>query len=594
MLLSPTHNSSDLRSYAGAKGTDKFGDPFLIPSLAMQPTEPRTVFDFCKFLYGQHPEWVQAGRIIAAYFISDVEFLGEDSGDTKEQDELREWLHDGAQAFDHQRELAEDAWCMGNAFGRFYSPFDRYLVIPKEDGYLEMSVSRFPNATYDFQKMQYTIDDPTTAHYESSKRKKIAVSFFDRASRDINRIKLTRIDPTFVWLQYGHMSGRTQVVERFDPAFLAQIKRGDLHQVNDTPQAHLQAISQDMDFLYDQDEIFHLKHSTISGISNGGWGVPHILLNFANLYQLSVYRRVDQAVGLDYVLPMRIISPNVGAGGAGGADSFANMGNGQLWQASIAEMIRRRRINPFEMFTAPFPVTYQEVGATRQMAPKENLMFHQDALLSSSGLPPEMFRGSLSFQASPVALRVFENQWKFLSNALGRHLRWVANQRQDMLGRERMKLTAQAPRTLDDIESRHILLQLAAGGEMPRGPALRSVGIRDAVGAMVQRKREDIEADKRLRKLDEEAAAEANGSLSGPGGAPSGVTTTPADEMERATQEAKRLLQIPFDGDRAKELRAIQASDANFHALVKQKLEEFRASARSAGGQQVAQMAAAG
>lgn len=590
MLRLPQSSFQDSQSYATMRSADKFGDPFLIPSLAMTPSEPRTVFDFCKFLYGQHPEWAQAGRIITSYFITDVDFIGEDAGDTSEQEELREWLHDGVQAFDHQRDIADDVWCTGNGFGRFYTPFDRYLVIPTESGYLEMAVSRFPEAKYDFASMTYEVDNPVTAHKESKYRSKLSASFFDRASRDVNRIRLTRIDPSYVWLQHSFMSGRTQVVERFDPMVIASIKRGDLHQVNDMPQAQLSAISKDMDFLYNEGEIFHMKHPTISGISNGGWGVPHILLNFANLYQLSVYRRVDQAVGLDYVLPTRIIAPALQAQTT---DAFASTGSMQVWQAAISHMIREKQANPFRTFTLPMPVSYQEIGANRTLAPHENLMFHQDAMLSSCGLPPEMFKGSMGFQASPVALRIFENQWKFYGSGFSRHLRWVTNQRQDMLGRERMKTAAKPPRTLDDIESRHIMLQLAAGGEFPRGPALQSIGVRDAVGAMVARKREDIEADRRIRKLEEEAAAEANGSLSGPGGAPGGAVVTPADKAEQAVQEAKRLLQIPFDGDRAKELAAIRSSDQDFHALVKQKMEEFRASARSAGGQQVAQIASA-
>ena len=52
MFNFPNNSLSDSRAYSSVKGADKFGDPFLLPSLAMTPTEPRTVFDFCKFLYG--------------------------------------------------------------------------------------------------------------------------------------------------------------------------------------------------------------------------------------------------------------------------------------------------------------------------------------------------------------------------------------------------------------------------------------------------------------------------------------------------------------------------------------------------------------
>ena len=118
--------------------------------------------------------------------------------------------------------------CYGNAFGRIHRPFNRFLVIPTDNGHAEVSVSEFDNATYNFSTVTYSIDDPTRSHRGGKHRRRISVPFIDRVARDLNRISLQRIDPAYVHLQYSDRSGRCQVVERFAPHLLASIKRGDL------------------------------------------------------------------------------------------------------------------------------------------------------------------------------------------------------------------------------------------------------------------------------------------------------------------------------------------------------------------------------
>ena len=157
-------------------------------------------------------------------------------------------------------------------------------------------------------------------------------------------------------------------------------------------------------------------------------------------------------------------------------------------------------------------------------------------------------------------------------------------------------MKASEPRLIDEVETRHILLQLTAGGEFPRRLSLRNLGITDPVAAAKERFQEDIDIQKERQKMEMDAALEANGSVGGqpgPGGAPSGVGTTPAQRAQDALQVAQELLQIPFDGDRAKRLRELQSQDPDMHALVKQKMEELRNASASQGRQQVAQLAGA-
>lgn len=483
--------------------------------------------------------------------------------------------------------------CYGNAFGRMHFPFYRFLLVPTQNGIAEIAVDSAVGVKYNYLTMKYTIDDPTTTHMATPRRRRIEVDFIDRRSRDINRIRFARIDPRYVYIRHAIRSTRSWIIERFEPLFLASIKRGDLWQVNETPMSVLEAISKNADFLYDEDQIFHLKKPTISGVSNTGWGLPGVLSNFSNLHQLAVLRRVDEAVGLDYMMPFRIISPNMGTGDL---NSFANSGSMGVWSAMLQQMVANKRIDPYAIHTAPFPIDFQEVGATgKTLTPKENMEWTTNALLNAGGFPAELFTSTLTYQQVPTAMRLFESTWQFMANAFNRHLKWAMRQIRDANGQEQMSVQVRQPSFIDDIEARHIYLQLAAGGEFPRSKAFEPWGVRDPVQAAIDRAKEDAEIQKGVAKVQADAAQESGSMLSGggAGGAPGGASYTPADRARMADDKAKELLQIQFDGDRAKALQQLKATDPELHALVKQKMEEYRSTAKAQGGQQVSQMVSA-
>ena len=578
----------------------KFGDPFLVPSWSVVPNDLRSIFDICQFLYIRTPEWANAGERTVSYFLTEVEFLGNKSGDKKEQDEVREYMRDQVMYWEHLQALGADWNCYGNAFSRIHFPFYRFLLVPTENGIAEISVDYFKDAKYSYLDMKYEIDDPTRAHLSGKGRRKIKVEFIDRRSRDLNRIRLGRIDPRYVYIRHAERSMRSWIIERFEPLFLASIKRGDLWQVNETPISILEAISKDSDFLYDDGEIFHLKKPTISGVSNTGWGIPGVLSNFSNMHQLAVLKRVDEAVGLDYMLPFRIISPALGNMDL---NSFANTGSMGIWASMLKAMVANRRADPFTIHSSPFPIGFQEVGGEgKQLVPKDNIQWQTNTLLNSAGFPAELFTSTLSYQQVPSAMRLFESTWQFLANAFNRHLKWTVRSIRDFSSQEQMQVRIKKPTFIDDIEARNVYLQLAAGGEFPRARAFEPWGVTDPVQGAIDRAKEDAEIQKGVAKVQQDAAQELNGAMGsqsggggggGAGGAPGGTAYTPADRARMADDKAKELLQIQFDGDRQKQLAQLRQSGPELYALVKQKMEEYRNTAKAQGGQQVGQMVSA-
>lgn len=497
--------------------------------------------------------------------------------------------------------------CYGNAYWRIFFPFDRYLVDTR-NGYAEYALEIFGNdAKFDLGTMTYEVADPRTADKPEGKRKRVKLPFRDRRSTDLNRIKLCAMDPRRIRLMHSWISRKTRVVYQFEDWFIKQIKEGRLYQVNETPLDMLRAIQKNEDFLFDEDNVFHFKAPTVSGISNNGWGLPETIVNYRNLHQLQVYRKIDEAVGLDYMLPFRLFSPNL-SDSAQDASVYQHLG---VWSSQMQKLITNRRKDPSLMHAFPFPVNYQEFGAEgKQLTPKDLIEFQTNDMLDGMGYPAELFRGSLQVQQVPTALRLFENNFHFLHRNFDNFLRWVTRRVLDYLGREQIGVSLQLPSMADDLEERNIYLQLAAGGEISRAKAYRPFNIKDPVQEAKERMQEDIEIQREQQKLqsdyqremeqgsaDQIIAGQMQGQPAGPGGAPGSAgagNTTPLDIMSQAQEEAQKLLAVQSDGERAKLLRQMQASNPNLHAMVKEFMEKMRRQGETQGREQMTQQMAQG
>lgn len=569
---------------------NKFADPFLLPSNDYIPESLEQALDFCQFLYYLNPQYRRASERVVSHFITRLGFEGKD-GDAQERKDLKDYLRDELDLFGVLGSMGGEWASVGNSFWRINFPFDRMLVDRRSDKTREYSLSLFgDSATFDLQQMEYTVPDPLNPST------RVAFPFRDRKSMDPARIKLCPMAARQVTIRHSFIAGTSEFIYRFDKDFEAQVKQGKLYQVNKTPIDMLKAIAANQDFLFNEGEVFHFKAPSLSGISNNGWGVPETLLNYRSIHQLQVYRKIDEQVGLDYMIPFRLFSPS---------DVDLEQGHGNLldageWTHHIRELIRSRRSSPEKIHAFPFPVQYQEFGAEgKSLTPKDLIEFQTNDMLDGMGYPAELFRGSLNVQQIPTALRLFENSFHFIHRGFDGFARWVVFRVQDYLGREQMGVNLELPSIADDLEERNVYMQLAAGGELSRATAYRNYSVQDPVQEVKNRIQEDIEIEKARAKLNEDFEREmtmgsaediANAQMGG--GAPGGEdSVTPVDSlMQEAEQMAADLLKIPDNGTRAKEMNAIKASRPDLHAAVKQKMEELRSAGGAEGRKQVASM----
>lgn len=596
---------ADLIASYGTK-ENKWHDPFITNSNLLIPKNFYTNLALARFMASKFPLYVQAAKRTVSHFVTDVQFTGK-QGDKEERDQLKTYLIDNLGILDATQQAGLEWFIYGNTFPRIYFPFNRYLVDRREGKYVERSVDMFKPETisFDIDTMTYRIPDPK-ASGPIETRPKVSFEFIDRKSKDSERIKIRFIDPSQMILQMNNISGTINYIYRFEEFFKTDVKQGSkIYQINETPKEMLNAIRKDQDFCFNPESIFHLANNFISGISYNGWGIPPILLSYQSMHDSAVLRCLNEAIGLDYMLPIRVISPT-GTSGGGGMDAAASINLGP-WTAMAQNFIKNKRQDPTAMHIMPFPITYQELGGSgRQLAPMDLIKLYDDKMLSEAGFPVEVFNMSLQMQVLPSAIRAFEATYVHLQRKLSNFVRWVTKSIRNYQELEQIDVKLAMPSVADDMEKRHIWLQLAAGGEVSRETAYKAFSIDSAVEEARRRAEEDIEIQKIKMKIQSDFEREQTigsvdqtldammqgpppgpGGPAGPGAPPAGGMqvpgATPLDIMQQAEEQAMQLLQIEDDGERRKALNQIRGTNPQLYALVKQKMEEIRASGASQG-----------
>ncbi|NDB65745.1 MAG: hypothetical protein EB168_08775, partial [Euryarchaeota archaeon] len=572
----------------------RFDDPFMLPSSDYIPHDMKSAMDFCMFLYYLNPQYRRASSRVIRHFITPFEYPGE-VGSKDEKGLLDDYLEYGLRLPQKLAEVGDEWSAYGNGFVRMYFPFDRVLVDAERSTTYSLDMFRRV-AKFRLNELKYEIPDPK----DTSKKR--LLPFRDVYVRDRGRIKIRNLDPRDINIQHNMVSGTNHFVWRIPAELRRDCKDGKLFVVNEVPLDILRAIRDEDDFLFNEDEVFHFRAPTISGNSNRGWGLPETIANYRDLHQLQVYRKIDEAVGLDYMVPFRLFSPE-----------FSNNESSMIrnvvmsqWKAQVQSVVRERRRDKFSIHSLPFPVNYQEFGAEgKALTPKDLIEWQTNNMLDAMGYPAELFRGSLQVQQIPTAVRMFENTFLFVHQGFTDLSQWVVSKISKFMGEPEIKIRLSKPSMADNMDRQNAILQLTSAGEISRKKGFDWLGIDDPVEERRMRLEEDAEIEEASAKAQQElehklqagtvtqqidAAQQAQQQQAGgnpPGGqpTPSGQPAsgaTPMDIQGQAQELAANWAGME-EGERRKNMAAIKASNPTLHAVAQQMLDEQRGQARSQG-----------
>lgn len=578
-----TQNSDDGISSADgvtASGAGKFPNPFCDIASMYMPTNLTDSFWWMEYLIQTQAPFMSVINRVVSYFLTEINVEGaSDDVIDKYEDVLEKKLHATAVL----QEIGKDYFCYGNSFVSLYLPFDRYLSCPR------------CGAQAHIQAMSYTFE-PKDCSFHGTCRKcgeEVEYEVVDRPYKNKgDKVKVIRWNPKRMHVVVNSVSGRTKYMYDLEEELVRHIQDGDRFFLEDTPMEIMKTAcgaggrreASKHRFMFDDNAIFHMRDATLAGLPVHGWGIPPLLPYFKLAYYIQLMRRYDEAIAMDFIVPFRILYPE---GQAPGQDALT-MVSMQSFAAAMQEMARKKRLNMTSLEVSPFPIGYQLLGGeAKQLAPKESIQEAWTELLASLGIPQDLFAGSLTLQAAPVALRLFERQFNVLVDNFNSILDFMVDKLSVFFGWEEVD-AALSPVTLaDDLEQKGMQLQAAAGMDVSKSTAYRALGI-DYIGEQ----RRMIEEQKKVQQLQTEAmldqqAETENGEGNAPG-AGNNPATTPGDMYSAAQDMTQQLLGMTHI-QRRQYLAKVKQTNPTMHALLLQMLQEARQGMASQGRQMIMQ-----
>lgn len=491
---------------------ERFPDPFCdIASLSM-PESIQTALRWCEYILNANGVYRQAVDRVVSYFITDIEIgdIGEKTIGQEEKEKFRVFLDDTLSIKNVLHTVAMDYLTYGNSFTSLLLPFRRYLSC--KNCSLEMPLERVyntPQCAFKWQNFEFTATCPNC-------KRTGAWTHIDRRSGDDKQITVKRWSPheiDILWDPYTH---DTQYVWKIPEDYRTLIKQGHLHYLKNASWEIIEAIRDGKNLLFDPGVIYHCKEDALAGMRNRGWGVSRVLTNFRQAWYVQVLMRYNEAIALDYVVPFRVVTPAPKGGDSASGDPVHTI-NLSNFTSRVQQMLRARRTDPARWNILPFPVTYQALGGdASQLAPKDLIDQGMDTLLKCIGMPIELFNGTLTLQAAPAALRLFEANWAHLPHTLNRFLDHLVDTVSRAMAWE--PVTAKLARVThaDDLNRQMAKLQLMQAGMVSKTTGLKSVGLDYEEETKRTLEEERIYAEEQMRLQEQMQQAEQMQALSQP------------------------------------------------------------------------------
>jgi hypothetical protein len=451
-----------------------YDDPLAPLGLAnLRRTESR-LFRWCEYLAYQNGIFASAINRLASYFITRVEIKNIPD---EIRNKLEYVLEQEIDIYEKLREIAFNYMVYGNCFISVFPPFRRFLRCQHQkcsamyaiDEILNNKTDyRFRFENYEFKFHCYNCDKDTVGE---------VVDVADERSYNKISIKLWNIHE--ILIQWDPFLQNNRYVWRIPGYVKTAVQQGDPGTLSSISLSVLRAIKEDKYFLFEPNSILHLRTPNLCGIIDRGWGVPLMVSLFPHLFFVQLMHRYNEALAMDYVIPTRVISPAAQTTAAAG-----ELGEPlQPFSRSFFKMLMERelskqKLDPTRILISPIPIQYQLLGGeAKSLAPVELLSFGVDVLLSSIGLPVELYKGTMQVQAMPVALRLMEASLGYIPKMLNRALRFIVESICAFMKWPTPIVNLEKVTLADDLQRQLAKLQLMAQGLISQTTGLKALGI---------------------------------------------------------------------------------------------------------------------
>lgn len=453
----------------------KLRNPFATLSNKVFPKTIKDCFDWAQWLHDRFPTIGSAINKVVRYFAADINVTAQanpQQTDAQRIQKYQQLLKQTYKLLQLAIKTGQQLATMGNVFISAQRVFTRYLACPQCQIVKALKILH-KGIDYQWQNGQFVgkcqcgrhvhykiIDTPSTA-IDGSK-----VRFIFRSPRDM-------------FIKYNELTGDYKFLYKLPDHIKQGIIQGSQVYLQNTPKLYLDAAFTNDYISFPQDRFYFSRINPLSTMDRlyKGWGTPLFLSSFNNVLRLSYLDKFNEAVAMDYIAPMRMISPppqNLAAGN----DPNKMPISGWAVRQFIQEAISKVKDNPTTWVVSPFPLQYQMLGGqAKAMAPVQLLQWYQNRILEDIAIPVELRQTSFQQIAPSMGLRMFQRQWIHFANQLQDFIYWSSDQISQAHSIQQYKVTLDKTSFVQDDMNKQTYMQLASAGVISQDTFLKSVGL---------------------------------------------------------------------------------------------------------------------
>lgn len=451
--------------------TSGFPTPWSSYSSEQMPSSLTEALKWSEFLVSSQPTYRAALERIISYFITEVEVSNTDEEGKRN---YKDFFHNTLGIQNILKIVGLEFLTYGNSFVSIVAPTRRGLRCQTPGCGFEAPIK----AVIDTPIYNFKWASGTCHAYCPSCKRTGEWEPVTRRSFEPERIHLKRWSPFEIDIEWQPYSDNAEFFWKIPPYFRRHVARGDRIVLEDTPWEIIDAALHNQNIRFNPDEIYHIKEPTLAGHYVRGWGISRVLTHFRQAWYLAVLHRHNEAVALDYIMPLRLLSPE-SRGGSGGLTGDPLHGTDLgAFNAKLQSALQAHRNNPTGWMMSPYPVRYQFMGSGGDaLVPHEMINQGKTDLLDAIGVPVELYKANLTVQTGPVAIRIMEANWSHLLFTFNRLLQWIADKLSVIMSWDQAKVHLVKPSLADDLDRQLARLQLMLSGELSRTTGLKTVGI---------------------------------------------------------------------------------------------------------------------
>lgn len=539
-----------------SKKSFSFANPFFDLAAQYMPRNVKDLFKWVEHIYVSNGVVAQCIERVVKYPLTNIQF----EEDNEELTEKLEYiLEDQLNFKSFMSDVGTDLYNYGNSFVSVFFPFNRILKCSKCK--LETPIRKVQSLQFKDFKFHGVCKCGNSG----------IMKVIDRRSLDIKRVNLIRWNPKQIDISFNPITGEYQYYYTIPQDLVGRIRGGDLALVSGLPEVFLNTVEKNNVVKINKDYIHHMKTTSLAGL-NQEWGIPPTFRTFKLHYYNAILRRANEAIALDYLVPLRILYPE-----QRGAQDPAQMLNMRKYKDAALGMIKQHRVDPGDAYFFPMPVGYQAIGAEmKALNVNAEIKLASEEIMNSMGFPQELFYGSLSVQAAPVALRLLENTLSTWIDGMNNLTQWVLDKLTAYFDMKRTKASWAKVTLVDDLEKKNLLMQMVGAQKIADDTFLQTIGtsISEEVKKKYKQQRVEMEEAKKFEE-DMKELQSAQQQEQGQG-------ATPQDVQTQAQQLAERWLNMDYS-TRRKEMLQLRQQDEALYSMAKEIMTTLRRQAPDTG-----------